>query len=278
MINSLFLAVAVITFGSLLARAEAGQNPAPMLDGQTKSFVVVGYSTSFQWPDMLQFMLDQHVGKPGVYHVLNAAAGGAPVAFWTEGSDHFERTYAKMVRDYLSDEAERRGDRPRPTVALCQQSLQGTFGNFREGIRGADDRERIEKGADALQTLAEKLHRDGIETAYISTHIYKVSMEPAIEHEKYALEALLNREIAWVHRGPNLWSPTKAAYPEGFSPVDKVHPSFLGAQIMAEGWYRALAGDGAKLEVIKAMHQNPFPELKKMFERDDNRRQERRRR
>ena len=29
-----------------------------MLDGREKSFLIVGYSTSYAWPDMLQSMLD----------------------------------------------------------------------------------------------------------------------------------------------------------------------------------------------------------------------------
>ena len=67
-----------------------------VLDGETKSLVVVGYSTSFMWPDMLQVMLDQHGGE-GVYHVLNAAVGGSPVVSWTKGSKPYERTYQKML-------------------------------------------------------------------------------------------------------------------------------------------------------------------------------------
>ncbi|MCZ6598673.1 MAG: hypothetical protein O7B99_13625, partial [Planctomycetota bacterium] len=47
----------------------------PVLDGEAKSFVVVGYSTSYAWPGMLQDMLDEHsehMGGERVYHVLNA--------------------------------------------------------------------------------------------------------------------------------------------------------------------------------------------------------------
>ena len=66
---------------------------SPYLDGSRTSFVVVGYSTSFAWPDMLQEMLDQHAGRAGVYHVLNATAGGAAVEIWLAdpGSDDHER-------------------------------------------------------------------------------------------------------------------------------------------------------------------------------------------
>lgn len=261
-----------------LAWAEKAQEQASALDDQSKSFVVVGYSTSFIWPHMLQSMLDEHAAESGVYHVLNAVVGGSPVVRWLKGDERYERTYGKMLKDYFSDDGKRRGDRPKPTVALLQQSLQGVFEGRGGGIRGPDDHDRIKKGADAFQKLAEQLHEDGIQVVYIATHIYKVSMEPSIENEKYALEALLKRSIHYIRTGPELWMPTKAVHPSGFSAVDKVHPSVKGARIMAEGWYRALAGDTAKQEVVDSMYKNPFPELVKSEEQREKQRAERRQR
>jgi hypothetical protein len=233
----------------------------PTLDGDRKSLVVVGYSTSFLWPSMLQYMLDQHAGKVDVYHVLNAAVGGSPVVDWLEGQDRYNRTYAKLRTRFLANDAEKLDGRPRPTIALCQQSLQGAFGDRRAGIRSADDGDRIRIGADTFSKLANQLHEDGIQAVYIAAHIYKAPMEPEIGNERLALEALLDRQVPYVRRGPELWEPTKAAYPEGFSKADKVHPSIAGARIMAEGWYRALAGNDVQEKVIQQMYAEIFPDL-----------------
>jgi hypothetical protein len=246
-----------------------------VLDGSPKSFVVVGYSTSFIWPDMLQSMLDQHSGKTGVYHVLNGAVGGSPVVSWLHGHKKYEKTYGKLLHDYLSDTGSKLEGRPVPAVALCQQSLQGAFGERRAGIRGSDDAERIEHGADTFLRLADQLHTDGLKQVYIAAHIYKVTMESEIGNEQYALQALLDRKLDYVKAGPELWQPTKDAYPDGFSIADKVHPSVSGARIMAEGWYRALAGNQVKEDIVRAMYADPFPELVKKEDVRESRRVER---
>ena len=236
--------------------APEASSPETVLDGNRKSFVVVGYSTSFMWPDILQFMLDRH--EEGAYDVLNAAVGSSPVVRWLDGAEQYEQTYTKMLSDYFGEDAKKRGDRPVPAIALCQQSLQGVFEKFRDGIRHEEDAVRITKGANALQALAAQLNDSGIQTVYIAMHIFKISMEPAIWNERHALNELLARQVHYVRPGPDLWRVTKDSYPEGFSPVDRVHPSLHGSRIMAEGWYRTLAGDAAKDEVVKAMWGHPF--------------------
>jgi len=278
-VKSLMLTVAV---GSMLllfnGPAQADEKNSMVLDGEPKSLVIVGYSTSFIWPHMLQYMLDIHAGKEGVYHVINSAVGGSSVPLWLEGSNRYERTYGKMIREYLGHEPERLGDRPRPTIALCQQSLQFLYEKRNEGIEGADDLQRISKGADAFQKLAEQLHLDGVRSIFIASHIYKVTMEPAIENEKFALQALMERNISFVLKGPELWEPTKAIFPEGFSLIDKVHPSMIGARVMAEGWYRAVAGKAAKEEVVEAMRVFAFPELVEQEEKRETNREEQQKR
>lgn len=229
-----------------------------ILDGKKKTFVVVGYSTSFRWPGMLQKMLDEHAGEAGVYKVCNAAVSGSPVAKWlgmTNERDR-QRTFGKMVSEYF-EPGSRLGEASKPSAALCQQSLQWVFGEQRAGIRGPKDSERIKQGADAFMKLAEQLREVGVKSVYISTHIYKKPMEPEIENEKYALMELLMRKKGFILSGPELWTPTKDIYPEGFS-RDKVHPNETGARIMALGWYRTLAGRGAKQDVIEKAERGMF--------------------
>ncbi len=72
--STVLLAAAV---GLLGGCAAASRNT--LLDGDEKSFVIVGYSTSYAWPAMLQDMLDEHAGGRRIYHVLNAVVGGSPV-------------------------------------------------------------------------------------------------------------------------------------------------------------------------------------------------------
>lgn len=222
------------------------QTEAPVLDGKAKTLVVVGYSTSFKWPAMFQEMLDLHAGKKGVYRVVNASVGGSPVAKWTgmTNARDRERTFGKMIKQWFG------GDRSKPTVALCQQSLQWVFGDRRAGIRGPDDKERIRKGADAFARLAKDLNEAGVETVFIAAHVYKVTMEPQIENEKYALEALVKRKIPYVRAGPDVWTPTKKVFPAGFA-RDRVHPNEKGARVMAVAWYRTVAGKDVKEEVIR---------------------------
>ena len=76
----------------------------PVLDGSPKSFVLLGYSTSYAWPAMLQHMLDQHSGGKRVYHVLNAVIGGSPVGRWIapEESDDYVATYEAMRQDSIA--------------------------------------------------------------------------------------------------------------------------------------------------------------------------------
>jgi hypothetical protein len=229
-----------------------------LLDGREKSFVIVGYSTSFAWPTMLQEMLDEHSAGRRTYHVLNAVVGGSPVNPWiaAEGSDHYEQTFGAMLRDYFGQDALLRAGAPTPTVALCQQSLQLT--RTRLGPVGSiDDAEGIRIGADALETLAMRLHDQGIEHVLMATHIYKAGYEPQVGNERFALKALLSRGHEFISAGPDVWSLTVGEHPEAFA-EDGVHPNQRGIKIMAEAWYRVLAAADAREDIIDRMHRRTY--------------------
>ena len=52
--------------GTETGGGSAATDLGPVLDGGMKSLVVVGYSTSYVWPAMLQDMLDEHAGGEAV--------------------------------------------------------------------------------------------------------------------------------------------------------------------------------------------------------------------
>jgi hypothetical protein len=229
-----------------------------LLDGKEKSFVVIGYSTSYAWPDMLQEMLDEHAGGERLYHVLNAVVGGAAVERWIAdpSTSDYQRTIAAMRRDYFGPEARLRGEAPEPTTALCQQSLQFT-GSTRGPIADAEDVEGIRLGADALEELARRLHDLGLHRLYLGMHIYKRPVEPEVGNERLALAALLDRGLSFVYEGPDVWTPTRDRYPECFA-EDGLHPNELGMKIMAEGWYRTIAGPEARPETIDRLYGRDY--------------------
>lgn len=234
----------------------AAANRNTLLDGDEKSFVIVGYSTSYAWPAMLQDMLDEHAGGRRIYHVLNAVVGGSPVEYWVPESDRFNRTFGAMLRDFFGTDARLRGDAPEPKIALCQQSLQ--FTRTRRGpIASADDEQGIRIGADAMERMAEALHERGLERVYIGMHIYKEPVEPEVGNERLALAELLRRGHPYLYEGPDVWTPTRDGFPGVFDD-DGVHPNERGMKIMCEGWYRTIAGDEARPEIIAGLHARKY--------------------
>ncbi|UCG56814.1 MAG: hypothetical protein JSU70_18350 [Phycisphaerales bacterium] len=55
-----------------------------------------------------------------------------------------------------------------PVIVLAQQSLKWVFGRRTEGIRNADDSQRIGQGADALEKYVRLLKEDGAELAFVA--------------------------------------------------------------------------------------------------------------
>ena len=230
----------------LLAMVGPLESAPKLFDSKEKTFVFVGYSTSYRWPNILEHQINRQFEDKILYHVMNAAAGGAPVGTWVaeETSEDWQRSYGRMLRDWflpLENRPDmkgrmRFGNIPKPTVALVQQSLQRTC----PIIQGPDDRDHIVACADEMQKLVEALHRDGVELIFFATHIYKYTHEPQVEHEKYALEELLSRDLPYVWPGPELWRATKARWPEVFTQPDQVHLNELGDSLDAKAWYELL--------------------------------------
>ncbi len=234
---------------------------APLLDGTEKSIVLVGYSTSYAWPVMLQEMLDEHAGGQRTYHLLNAVIGGSPVGRWIAppDSEDYKATYGAMLEDFFGPDARLRGESPAPTVAMLQQSLQRTpTPETRLGpVHAVDDKHGIKIGADALEKLVMQLRADGVDDIYIAMHLYKEGYEPEVGNERFALDALLRRGHEFVFEGPDVWSLTIREHPEAFT-EDRLHPNERGGKIMAAAWYRALAGDQAREEIIGAMNARSY--------------------
>jgi len=215
-------------------RNKPGNEKIKIFDGKLKVIVVNGYSTSFRWPVILQNKLDRYFGGKRVLTVKSATKGGTPIAGWLNvKTGEPLRPWRNVLRPMLEESEDK------PVILLAQQSLQGVFGGRREGIRDANDRERIRQGGDALERYVRLLKRDGADLVFVAMHIYKRPMEPQIGNERYALEELMRRKIRGVERGPDVWTPTKERYPEAFA-VDLVHPNALGAELMAQKWFETL--------------------------------------
>ncbi len=231
----LTLGLAVVV-GPVEAQTDAAKHARTLriLDGEPKTLVVHGYSTSFHWPTMLQRKLDRHFDGGRVVEVKMATKGGTPVARWIDIKSG-ERTPAweRIVKPALAK------DDGRPVIVLGQQSLQWVFGDRRASIRDSKDAERIRQGADALETYVRALQKDGADLVILAMHIYKHPMEPGIGHERLALAALLGRRIAGVEAGPDVWTPTSKLYPKAFA-RDKLHPNSIGAEVMAQAWFETL--------------------------------------
>ncbi len=221
-----------------LAGPAAGQGPEKILDGREVLLVVHGYSTSYVWPGLLQAKLDRFFQEKGLgespVRVESAVRGGTPVADWIDVDTGKPKSpWAEITTPKLKSES--------PVVVLCQQSLQRTYGASAVGIRGPFDEERIARGVDAMEKYVKLLQRDGADLVFYAYHIYKHPMEPAIGNERYALEALLKKNIPGFVAGPDVWAATKALYPEAFT-KDRLHPNELGSEVMAQLWFEALLG------------------------------------
>jgi len=229
------LVLAAIFCGFAAAeQANPGGRKLRIFDNKSKTVIVNGYSTSFGWPRLLQEKLDRMHGGKRVLTVKPATKGGTPIARWMDVETGKPlKPWLDVLRPKLKE------NEYDPVIVLAQQSLQWVFGQRTEGIRNAEDSERIKQGADALEKYARLLKKDGAEVVFIAMHIYKHPMEPEIGNERLALAELLKRKIPGIEAGPDVWTPTKEQYPQVFA-RDKVHPNEKGAEIMAQKWFETL--------------------------------------
>ncbi len=131
------LMASVVVASASMASAQDEDRAADWFDGKPRTFVVNGYSTSFQWPELLQRKLDKYFDGQRIIEVKLATQGGTPIARWMD-----IRTGARLppwklkLQPLLSNQ---KG----PTIVLAQQSLQWVFADRAEGIRNADDTAKI---------------------------------------------------------------------------------------------------------------------------------------
>ena len=238
-------------------RTKPDSNKIKIFDGKPRVIIVNGYSTSFHWPALLQTKLDRHFGGKRVLLVKSATKGGTPIARWLNvKTGEPLRPWLGVLRPKLQDSDDT------PVILLAQQSLQGVFGSRREGIRDANDRERIRQGADALEKYVRLLKKDGADLVFVAMHIYKRPMEPQIGNERYALNELMRRNIPSVKRGPDVWTPTKELYPEAFA-RDRMHPNAIGSELMAQKWFETLLKyDGLEIPAWSREKKEPTPRAK----------------
>lgn len=208
-----------------------------IFSGLPRLLIVHGYSTSAHWWAFLQRKIDRYMGGPDnrVVEVQLCNKGGTPIARWMdietgEPSPAWKRMFTPVIQAEKGK---------RPVIVLAQQSLQGVYGERGAGIRNKDDHERIKRGADVIEQYGKRILDDGAAAAIIAMHIYKITMEPEIGNERLALAELMRREPVGILAGPDVWTPTSKQHPLAFE-TDKVHPNYIGAEIMAHYWFKSL--------------------------------------
>ncbi len=172
--------------------------------------------------------------------VVNTYESGTPISKWIDlDAGERDSKWKKTLQPVLQ------GETQSPVILLAQQSLQWVFSDDRfEGIESENDATRIAQGADAIEMYANFAKEDGADLVFMAMHIYKWDFEPAIENEKYGLEAALNRGIADFYAGPDVWTPTRDNFPIAFT-QDQHHPNQIGDEIIAHFWFaRLLQFDG----------------------------------
>jgi hypothetical protein len=208
-----------------------------IFSGQPRLLIVHGYSTSAHWWAFLQHKIDRYMRGPNkrAVEVRLVNKGGTPIAKWMnietgEPSPAWKQMFTPVIQAERSK---------RPVIVLAQQSLQGVYGERVAGIRNKKDRERIKRGSDVIEQYGKRILDDGAAAAIIAMHIYKITMEPEIGNERLALAELMRHEPAGIFAGPDVWTPTSKQHPLAFD-TDKVHPNYIGAEIMAHYWFKSL--------------------------------------
>jgi hypothetical protein len=133
------------------AREATAQEPVPELfSGERRVFVANGYSTTRNWPTVLQRKVDRYFDNQKVIEVINAYKSGHPISKWIDVTTG--EPLGPWTKELLPA---LQSDLSVPTVLLAQQSLQWVFSDNRTmGIVDENDTARIEQGADAIQLYA----------------------------------------------------------------------------------------------------------------------------
>lgn len=249
--------------------------PDGVLDGNRKTFLVNGFSTSGfpfpedAWPAVLQRMLDDHTGvtdpSQRIYHVFVHAVGRSPIPMWSIQQGDLACGDESLIQDslewYVNPGSKLENNAPPATIVLAQQSLQWAFdcADRWVGIQGPDDLERIEHGYEEIEYFARQFFAGGIQTMYLTTHIYqRHDMAVPLYNEREALELALDR-IEALRPGPDMWDAAKPLWPEGYW-SDQRHPDKPLATMMGIYWYLVLAGADAKPEIVeKYASTSPLP-------------------
>lgn len=226
------------------------------LRGAPASFVVLGDATSFAWPTLLQEMLDAHAQQHGLYRVRNGAVEDGEIGAWTWKSESADGPLAVLKAEVASLRAQLRSGVSAPTTALCLLTLRG-LGDDRGPVKSAHDMVGAEMGADALERLALELHAAGVEHVVFATPLYAADAEPELGLEHVALERLLARGHAFVEAGPDVFRASRRYFPDAYEP-DREHPNEFGTKLVAEEWYRWLAGPEAREDVVERLYSTDY--------------------
>lgn len=212
------------------------------LTGAPRTFVVIGDLRSFVWPAMLEHMLAAHAAREGLYRIENVSLPAATVKGWTEQPE--------PLRARLS----RGSDSPR--TALCLVSLGGV-GDERGPVKSEHDMVGAEMGAAELERLAQELRAAGIERVVFATPLYTSTGGTELALEHVAIERLLAREHGFVEAGPDVFRASRRYYPDAYLEGGQ-EPNEFGLKLVAEEWYRWLAGPEAREEVVEALYATDY--------------------
>ena len=215
----------------------------------------------------MQRKIDRYItgADKRVVEVQLCNKGGTPIARWMnvqtgERSEAWKQQFTPMIQAEKGK---------RPVIVLAQQSLQIIYPEDRRaGIRNAEDKDRIQRGAEAIEKYANLILEDGATAAVVGLHIYKLGMEPEIGNERLALDAYMKRNPQNVFEGPDTWEPTSKQHPLAFD-TDKIHPNFIGAEMMAHYWFENLlqregleVPDWSREEMENALKNKPMGQVR----------------
>ena len=227
-----------------------------ILNGEEKTFLVTGYSTSHRpnrraWPMIFGEMLDAHAGNNSTYHVVSHTVSGTPIAKWM-GTCGAGGDVEDALASYVNPGSRLDNGIPPATIMLAQQSLQWAFGNCQDrfiSIESANDTEKIQQGVVAIQEYMNAFFDGGVQEVYMATHIFKENYPTNLCGERFALAEALGT-LDNFYPGPELCEMTGGLFPEGYQ-ADRVHPGPEVASAMALYWYLVIAGEEAKPEVYE---------------------------